>query len=135
MRLTKQEFIDKFTPEEMVGILTAAKQSVAVEAWLFRFNSVTPDVDGTSIDLSDERTIAGLFALEQANILSPGRANEILGTVAPESLGDFSVGDLVRVLPPFNVYFPDQYPITGFSNGAILILGDRGFAVEYVEKV
>lgn len=64
MRLTKQQFIDRFTPVEMASILAAAKASVEVEAWLFRFQNLTPDPDGTSVDTADARTIAGLQALE-----------------------------------------------------------------------
>jgi len=77
-RLTKQEFIDRFLPAEMLGLLGAAKQSPAVEAWLFRFNNLTPDPDGTSVDLDDPRTIAGLQALEAGGLIGEGRANAIL---------------------------------------------------------
>lgn len=72
-RITKQDLIDRMQPEEMAGILTAAKTDVMAEAWLFRFNSVTPDPDGTSIDLDDPRTVAGLTAMFGAV-----RATEIL---------------------------------------------------------
>lgn len=71
MRLTKQQFIDRFKPEEMAALLAAAKMSVAVEAWLFRFNSLTPDADGTSVDLTDPRTIGGLHAFEMGGLISP----------------------------------------------------------------
>jgi len=77
-RITKQEFIDRFTQGEMDGILATAKTVVAVEAWLFRFNSVTPDADGTSIDLNDQRTIAGVHGLEAGGLIAAGRAAEIL---------------------------------------------------------
>jgi len=72
-RITKQQLIDRLAPEEMAGILMAAKTDVMAEAWLFRFNSVTPDPDGTSIDLDDPRTVAGLTAMFGAV-----RATEIL---------------------------------------------------------
>ena len=78
-RISKQQFIDRFTPVEMSTILDAAKVNVAVEAWLFRFNSVTPDADGTSIDLDDARTIESTIGLEQAGLIGAGRAAEILG--------------------------------------------------------
>ena len=78
-RISKQQFIDRFTPVEMSTILDAAKVNVAVEAWLFRFHSVTPEADGTSIDLDDARTIESTIGLEQAGLIGAGRAAEILG--------------------------------------------------------
>lgn len=78
-RISKQQFIDRFTPLEMETILGASKISVSVEAWLFRFNSVTPEADGTSIDLDDARTIESTIGLEQAGLIGAGRAAEILG--------------------------------------------------------
>ena len=76
-RLTKLQFIDRLGAD-YIAILTAAKQSVEIEAWLKRFEFATPDADGTSIDLADPRTIYGLNALEAAGILAAGRAAEIL---------------------------------------------------------
>lgn len=78
MRLTKQQFIDQLTPTEMVNILAASRVSPEVEAWIFRFNNLTPEADGTSIDLNDARTISGLHAMEAGGLLGDGRANEIL---------------------------------------------------------
>lgn len=80
MRRTKQEFIDLLTPTEMVNILSASKESPEVEAWIFRFNNLTADSDGTSIDLTDARTVGGLHLMEQAGLIGPGRAIEILNT-------------------------------------------------------
>jgi hypothetical protein len=77
-KLSKLEFINLFTDEEYVGILTAAKQSAAVEAWLKKFEMTSVDADGRSIDLTDPRTIAGVNALEAGGLLAAGRAAEIL---------------------------------------------------------
>ncbi len=78
-RLTKLEFIRLFTDVEFATILAASKQSVALEAWYERFRLATPEPDGTSIDLDDPRTVGGVLALQQAGLLAPGRAAEILG--------------------------------------------------------
>lgn len=94
MRLTKQEFIDRFTPVEMATLLSAAKVSVELEAWLFRFNSVTPDADGTSIDTNDPRTIAGVSALELSGIIASGRATEILAEPVPSEPGEHALATL-----------------------------------------
>lgn len=136
MRLTKQQFIDRFTPSEMQGILAAARQSVAVEAWLFRFQSLTPDVDGTSIDTNDPRTVAGVLALEQAGLLPAGRATEILGDGALQSHSGFAIGQVVQVKPPFDEF--GQQTITRIEQQidgqVVFILGDAGgFAAEYLE--
>lgn len=47
------------------------------------------------------------------------------------------IGDIVRVLAPFNVAFPHEYEVCGINadTGAYQICGDRDFAPEYLEKV
>lgn len=77
-KLSKLQFINLFTDAEYVGILTAAKQSVLVEAWLKKFEMTSVEPDGGSIDPTDERTVAGMLALEAAGILASGRAQQIL---------------------------------------------------------
>lgn len=134
MRLTKQEFIDRFTPEEVEGLMAAEMASPAVKAWLFRFNSVTPDPDGTSIETTDSRTVAGVVALEHGGLIAAGRADEILGILL--NYAGFSVGEAIRLLPPWDIAYPATYVITGFtpeSNGVLLDIG--GFALSNVEKV
>lgn len=64
-RLTKQEFFDLLGNNAVGFLLTAAKSSVEIEAWIKRLDLVTPDPDGTSIDLDDPRTIAGTNQLGQ----------------------------------------------------------------------
>lgn len=63
-RLTKLEFIGRMGEQVFVAILGMAQQSVEMAAWLELVRMATPDPDGTSIDLDDQRTIAGLNALE-----------------------------------------------------------------------
>ena len=77
-RLTKLDYMNRFTDAELAGIYSAAKQSIDVEVWLAKFNSATADADGTSVDLDDPRTVGGLQALEAAGLLAAGRAAEIL---------------------------------------------------------
>ena len=64
-RLTKQEFFDLLGNNAVGFLLTAAKSSVEIEAWIKRLDLVTPDPDGTSVDLDDPRTIAGTNQLGQ----------------------------------------------------------------------
>lgn len=64
-RITKQEFLDLLGSAAVAFILTAAKSDVGVESWVKRLDLVTPDPDGTSVDLDDPRTIAGVEQLEQ----------------------------------------------------------------------
>lgn len=71
-KLTKLEYMNRFTDTELAGIYTAAKVSIDVEVWLEKFKLAT------EIDLTDERTIAGLRTLEAAGLLVEGRAAEIL---------------------------------------------------------
>ena len=77
-RLSKLEYMNRFTDTELAGIYAAAKTVVAVEVWLAKFNATTPEPDGTSIDLDDPRTIEGLQGMEVAGLLGAGRAAEIL---------------------------------------------------------
>ena len=77
-KLTKLEYMNRFTDSELAAIYGAAKVSPAVEVWLKKFEMATPDADGKAIDLGDPRTIAGLQALEAATLLGAGRATEIL---------------------------------------------------------
>lgn len=78
-RVSKLEYMNRFTDEELSAIYSMAKVAVPVEVWLAKFNAATPEADGTAIDLDDTRTASGLFALEAIGLLSSGRANEILG--------------------------------------------------------
>lgn len=50
---------------------------------------------------------------------------------------DIQVGDIVRVLAPFNVAFPDTYEVTGINEvtGALQILDGRDFDAVFLEKV
>jgi hypothetical protein len=77
-RITKLAYMNRFTDTELGMIYTVAKSNVSVEIWLAKFNATTPDMDGTSIDLDDARTVLGLHAMEAAGLLQPGRALEIL---------------------------------------------------------
>jgi hypothetical protein len=77
-RITKLAYMDRFTDTELALIYTAAKTNIAVEIWLARFNATTPELDGTAIDLLDPRTTGGLYAMESAGLLAPGRASEII---------------------------------------------------------
>ena len=77
-RLTKLEFLNRFTDAELEAIYGAAKVSVQVEVFLAKFNAVTPEADGTSIDLKDDRLIAGIRAFEAGKLIGVGRADEIL---------------------------------------------------------
>lgn len=61
--LTKQEFFDKLGRDAVNFILSASKTNVDMEAWVKRLDLVTPNADGTSVDLRDPRTIAGIHAI------------------------------------------------------------------------
>lgn len=82
IRWTKQEFIDRLGSAVVEFLLTAAKSSVEIEAWIRRLDWTTPDPDGTSVSNSDHRTIAGLQALEPLlmahGVVQAGWADEVL---------------------------------------------------------
>lgn len=78
-RLTTLAFRDRFTLDEKRAIYTAALTSVDVKIWLDDLAAATPEADGTSVDLDDARTVAGVQGLESAGLLAAGRAAQILG--------------------------------------------------------
>ena len=71
-KISKLEYMELFTDNEMVSIFAAAKVSPLVEIWLEKFRL------SEFIDLADPRNADGLQALESAGILGQGRAAEIL---------------------------------------------------------
>jgi len=88
-RATKLQFRNLFTTEEKVAIELAAldnpsadmetrAQAAGLRVFLEDLDSATPDPDGTSIDLDDPRTVAGVNALESYGLIATGRATEIL---------------------------------------------------------
>lgn len=65
--VTKLELMHRLSDAELAGIYAAAKTAVQIEVWL-----------AESVDLDDPRTVAGFDGLEQAGLLAPGRAAEVL---------------------------------------------------------
>lgn len=70
--LTPLEFLNRFTNDEAKSIITLSKTNVDVELWWIKYNKAQ------DIDLDDPQTIEGVNMLEQATIIGPGRAEEIL---------------------------------------------------------
>lgn len=81
-RLTKLQFIDRLGDPAYLAILTMAKTSVEIEAFVKRFEMATPDADGASVDLDDPRTIAGVTTigsvLEAQSVVTAGWAQGVL---------------------------------------------------------
>jgi hypothetical protein len=71
-RITRLEFLQRFTMPERIAIRTAAKQSVALEDYL-ELVSVA-----TFIDVTRPDTINGVRYLESVNLIGVGRADQIL---------------------------------------------------------
>jgi hypothetical protein len=78
-RLSKLAYMNRFTDDELAAIYTAAKTVVQVEIFLKKFEATSVEPDGTSIDLDDPRTVAGVQGLEYFQLIGAGRASEILG--------------------------------------------------------
>jgi hypothetical protein len=127
MELTKQEFIDRFTNQEFVSILSTAKTDIEVEAWLFRFNNITDTIDSL-----DTRTLQGLGLLVTKNIITQSRLEQISGS----AWNGWVVGQSVRILPPFDSGYPDVYTIQGFDpDSQAILVADSRFSEQYVEAV
>lgn len=74
--ITKLSMISRFTNAEYVGILSATKTDVTVQAWYDAFYAAT------NVNLQDQRTIDGVNFLVTKNLLTQARADEILTTPA-----------------------------------------------------
>ena len=81
-RLTKLAFIDRLGEVAYRSILALARVDLDVEAFVKRFEMTTPDADGTSVDLTDPRTVAGVTligaALHAEGRVSATWAQEVL---------------------------------------------------------
>ena len=129
MELTKQQFIDRFTHPEFIGILSAGKTDVDVEAWLFRFNNADNPIETT-----DPRTIQGVESFVVKQLITQQRAEEILGTTM--QWNGWHLGQMVTILPPFNIAYPDQYPIQALDPVAnVITVSETGFDPIYVQAV
>ena len=62
--LTKQEFYDLLGADARQAILTMAKQEVAIEDWLKRFEILTPYLNNYSVNLDYADTVIGVWSLE-----------------------------------------------------------------------
>lgn len=70
--ITRLEFLNKFTDEELVAIYTAAKSNISVEIMMDKVKAAE------YISLTDEKTISGVTMLETVGLITEGRAQEIL---------------------------------------------------------
>jgi hypothetical protein len=81
-RLSKLQFIERLGDAAYLTILGMAKVSVEVEGWVKKLEYATPEPDGTSIDLSNPVTIAGVEAigtiLEAQGVVAAGWAQGVL---------------------------------------------------------
>lgn len=71
-RLTRLQFLSRFTDEEMQSIVAAADTSPALKAALLKWQTAE------GITLTDAVTQAGVQALEMAGLIAAGRAAQIL---------------------------------------------------------
>lgn len=69
-RLTRGEFLDRFTREETAAILAAADANASLKAWVMRLEN--------SDWIKPSEATPGLQALEIAGLIAPGRAAAIL---------------------------------------------------------
>lgn len=67
-RVTKYQLIQRMGDAAFAAILMMAKQSIAAEVWVEKFKLLTPDPDGTSIDLSLPEAQSDILSIEAALI-------------------------------------------------------------------
>lgn len=71
-RITRLQFLSRFTDAEMQAVIAASDQSPALRSALLKWQTA----DG--IVLTDAATVAGVEALEIAGLLAAGRSAEVL---------------------------------------------------------
>jgi len=67
-------FRSRFTDAEKIAIYTAAEASIPIRVWLDDLKAA----QNQTVDLIDERIIAGVHAMEFGGLIGAGRAAEIL---------------------------------------------------------
>lgn len=72
---TPLEFLDKFTDEEQLAVVTATMVNPQLKLWYDKM------LGASMVDLSDARTIGGLEALVQFGLIDANRRDSILGTI------------------------------------------------------
>jgi hypothetical protein len=75
-RISRLNFMQRFTDAEMAAILVAAKTNAALEAAMMKWQTAE------GIVLTDPATVAGVNALELAGLIANGRAAMILKVAA-----------------------------------------------------
>lgn len=71
-RITRLQFLSRFTDAEMQAVIAASDQSPALRAALLKWQTAE------GIALTDPQTVAGVQALEIAGLIAEGRAEQIL---------------------------------------------------------
>lgn len=81
-RLTKLQFTDRMGDAAYAAVLQMARVSPEVEVFVDRFRNTAQEADGTSVDLDDPRTVAGVrtigVALLAQGLVSETWADEVL---------------------------------------------------------
>lgn len=72
-RVTRQQFLDRLTPEETAGIIEAAQASSSIAAWILRLENAA------FVNLDDPACLMAMESLEIAGLIATGRAQEIIG--------------------------------------------------------
>jgi len=70
--ISRVDFVNRFTDDEYVAILTASKTDVIVEAWFDKLYM------SSQINLIDEKTINGINMLVSKGLLTEERSQQIL---------------------------------------------------------
>lgn len=71
-RFTSLEFLDRFTEVEQLAVVSATMSNPAIKLWYDRL------LAASYVDLSDPRTEAGIDALIAADLIAPGRKQQLL---------------------------------------------------------
>lgn len=71
-RVTRQQFLDRLTPEETASIIEAAQASSSIAAWILRLENAA------FINLDDPACLMAMESLEIAGLIASGRAQEII---------------------------------------------------------
>lgn len=146
MHLPYDEFRARFTDAEKVRIELASLHDAtlprdhASNIIAASLRALLADASAAGrVNLLSDRVQGGVKMLAAAGLLDAPAADRVAailavdGEVTGAPVGGYTLGQAVRVLPPFDAAYPEVYSIEGFGADAVLIAGGVAFSPSNVE--
>ena len=139
MRLSVLEFRSRFTQAELRRLyaVAATPQGVDIKIYMDNLASVDP---AEGVHTTDERVQAGVQSLAAAGLLDEPAADRVAAILSDDAgapvvttQDGYTLGQMVRVLAPFDAAFPGTYAVAGFGPEAVLLDCGASMAAHFLE--